>query len=214
VPRFSADVLQCLLDDMDRIVCSYHADVGRTGRNVADLIPGTSFFPGGTGLWRGNAYFGSIPLYFPELPVMLIGHNFDSIKAHGISQAKGGEVGSEFWKRLLGYLREAYLPPENCFFSNALMGLKPGSALGPMPSVPGYEEQCQAFLLRQIEIVAPRAIVALGGKASERIRRAAPKIPWMHAMHPSARELAPLSTRCQQITAQGSAIKSFLTALR
>jgi len=199
---------------MDRIVCSYHPGVGRTGPNVTNLIPGTSFFPGGTGLWRGNTCFGSIPLYFPELPVMFIGHNFDSIKAHGISQAKGGEVGSEFWKRLLGYLQGADLPPENCFFSNVLMGLKPGSALGAMPSVPGYEEQCQLFLLRQIEIVAPRAIVTLGGKASERIRRAAPKIPWRPAMHPSARDFAPLSTRCQRVAAQGNAIKSFLATLR
>ena len=52
------------------------------------------------------------------------------------------------------------------------MGLKAGSAVGDMPTVPGYEDECKQFLIRQIEIVKPSVIVALGQKAGKRVRAA------------------------------------------
>ncbi len=195
---------------MTRIVVDYHPAVGRTAPMVARLIQGTAFFPGGTGLWRGDGYFGPDPQYFPECPVMFVGHNFDSIEAHEASQSRGGEVGSFFWKILKGYLHAAALSPEECFFTNVLMGLKPGSALGPMPSVPGYQEQCLHFFLRQVAIVRPRAIVALGNHARALITKAARDVRVTQAMHPSAREFKHLSTRAARVAAQGVALREFL----
>ncbi len=113
--RKSRTVVKQLLDEMDRIVRDYHPDVGRTGRTVDDLIQGTSLFPGGCGLWRGDVPWGPMPEFFPESPVMLVAHNFDSIRAHEDSQTKGGEVGSAFWRVLISYMVGAGIDPADAF---------------------------------------------------------------------------------------------------
>lgn len=213
-PRFSKDVIQELVDDMFRIVKNYHESVRLTGRRVEDLIDGTAVFPGGSGLWRGDVCHGSLPEYFPESPIMFVAHNFDSVAAYDRSKRRGGEVDSSFfWKVLKEYLHEAGVRPEHCFFTNALMGLQPKSAVGSMPTVPGYEEQCREFLRRQFEIVAPLAVIPLGGKARDRVRRAAPELRTPHIMHPSAREFRPLQTHGERIKGQAAAIREFLASL-
>lgn len=118
--RLSRDVVQELLDDMFRIVKNYHESVRLTGRSVADLIPGTAVFPGGSGLWRGDVCRGPLPQYFPESPVMFVGHNFDNVHAYERARDRGGEVESFFWTVLKGYLHEAGIRPDDCFFTNAL----------------------------------------------------------------------------------------------
>jgi hypothetical protein len=180
---------------MQDLVVSYHPTVVKTGAAVSELICGTAFFPGGCGLWRGSMPFGRLPDLFPDAPVMLVGHNFDSISAYEESFRKGGEAQSFFWRILLDYLSQAGIEPERCFFTNALMGLKPGSAIGPMPVVAGYYDECLAFLKRQIELVQPSLIVALGQKAYSRVTTLQPSVPVIHLLHPSAREIKPLATR-------------------
>lgn len=108
-----------------------------------------------------------------------------------------------FWRNLLAYLSHAGLEPDECFFSNALMGLKPGSALGPMPSTPDYEDECQEFLKQQVQIVSPSLIVALGEKAFRRLSKLRLTVPCIRLLHPSARELKPLASRPSQIERQG-----------
>ncbi len=208
----SQSVIQELLTEMETLVRSYHPTVVTTGRTLDELIGGTAFFPGGSGLWRGVSPFGPMPAHFPEAPLMFIAHNFDSIRAHDKSKIKGGEGGSTFWRNLLGYLQHANVNPGNCFFTNALMGLKPGSAVGDMPTVPGYEEECRQFLVRQIEIVKPSVIVALGQKAGKRVGVVRPAVPWVVLLHPSARELVPLATRDERIAAQGKVLSDLLKA--
>jgi hypothetical protein len=208
--RLSNDVIQELLDEMDNIVSSYHKQVRRTARTIAELIPGTAFFPGGTGLWRGDTCFRPVPEYFPDSPVMVVAHNFDSIDAHDEYKRKGGEVLSFFWSRLKDYLEQARISPDDCFFTNALMGLKPGSAVGDMPTVPGYENECREFLVRQIEIVSPRAIITLGAKAADRVKSISSNLPWARVLHPSARELKPSATRAAFIAQQGTKIRDLL----
>ena len=205
-------MVQELLDEMDRIVRDYHPDVGRTGKRISELIAGTSMFPGGAGLWRSEFSFGALPEFFPDTPVMFVGHNFDSIAAHDASQQRGGEGNSTFWKILRGYLDVAGLRPDQCFFTNALMGLKPGSAVGPMPTVPGYEEQCRAFLLRQIEIVKPCAVIALGNSAEAQIKKSSPNVVWTRLRHPSARDYIPLATRRELVWRMGQALRTKLIA--
>ena len=149
-----------------------------------------------------------MPDLFPDAPVMFVGHNFDSIRAFDKSFDKGGEAGSEFWRRLLAILAGASLSPEKCFFTNALMGLKPGSATGSMPSVQGYREQCALFLLKQIEIVRPRAVVALGVKAESYVSKL--QQPWMKSLHPTDWHFRERITRHQRLNAQGESIAEFL----
>ncbi|HWW97217.1 MAG TPA: uracil-DNA glycosylase family protein [Edaphobacter sp.] len=166
--RNSTEVIENLLVEMNCTVLSYHVGVKCTGRTLAELIAGTAMFPGGTGLWRGNSNGGSLPEHFPEKPVMFIGHNFDSINAYDRAIRAKGEVDSTFWTNLQAFIHSASLDPADCFFTNALMGLKPDSASGPMPTCSNYEEQCLQFLFKQVEIVTPRAVVTLGGEAQKR----------------------------------------------
>ena len=219
--RLSSDVVQALLDEMNRLVVKYPAGVKRTGKAVAELIQGTACFPGGAGLWRGDFYGGPLPPYFPERSVMFIGHNFDSIDAHERAMANKGEVHSTFWKNLRGFLRNAGdLDPAVCFFTNALMGLKPDRPDGPMPDCTSYREQCRQFLIRQIEIVEPGAIVTLGGQAA---------VQWRHTnrlcrirleaghntavMHPSARPKDQKPDHDAWLRNQGEKIGRHLTTL-
>jgi len=202
--RTSVSVIQQLLDEMDSIVRDYHPSVGRTGKTVGDLIQGTSAFPGGSGLWRGTEPFGALPEFFPEDSIMFVAHNFDSKRAHDESKATGGRGSSLYWKILSGYVED----PTQCFFTNALMGLQPESAVGKMPRVPGYEDQCRAFLAKQIEIVAPRLVVALGKDAQKRLSKVIPGAPML--LHPSAWDFRPSATRSERVAEQAERLQTLL----
>ena len=108
-------------------------------------------------------------------------------------------------------LDAAHLEPDACFFSNALMGLKPGKATGHMPSVPEYKKQCESFLKRQVEIVRPSAVVALGAQATRYVS----KINGVHVqlLHPGDRCLSSLATRDERLVAEGSKLRGFLDSL-
>jgi uracil-DNA glycosylase len=210
-PRKSEEVIQQLLVAMHTTVTKYHPTVRQTGLTLSGLIPGTAFFPGGSGLWRGLENKGPLPTLFPDAPVMFVGHNFDSTRAFDRAFENGGEAGSEFWKRLLGMLTAAELLPEGCFFTNALMGLKPGSATGSMPRVRGYGDQCALFLQKQIEIVRPVAIVALGVKAETYVSKL--NQPWMKSLHPTDWHFREKATRQARLKAQGELIADFLNGI-
>ena len=210
--RESAEVVEELLGAMVKAVRSFHPTVGRTSSTIEGLIQGTAFFPGGTGLWRGRDNGGALPKYFPLTPVMFVGHNFDSERGYAESLTRGGEGEGTFWTRFLGMLQAAKLSPEECFFTNALMGLKPGKAEGPMPSVPGYRNECQQFLQRQVEIVRPCAIVALGSYANPFVSR----LPFRHVAlkHPSNWDFRTLSTQDVLLRAEGEKLRKFLDSLQ
>jgi len=206
--RRSTEVVGELLRAMTETVVSYHPTVGRTGATVEELICGTACFPGGAGLWRGKQNAGPLPEYFPEAAVMFIAHNFDSERGFAISRARGGEAEGEFWTRLLRVLDAAHLQPDGCFFSNALMGLKPDKAEGDMPSVPGYREQCQEFLKRQVEIVRPCAVIALGAQAIRYVANL--DIRHLQLLHPGDWRLRPLESRDKLLVAEGEKLHAFL----
>jgi hypothetical protein len=207
-PRKSEEVVQQLLAAMHLIVTNYHPTVKQTGLTLSSLIPGTAFFPGGSGLWRGLEPRGALPDLFPDASVMFVGHNFDSIRAFDKAFLNGGEAGGEFWRRLLVILAGASLAPEKCFFTNALMGLKPGSATGSMPSIRGYRDQCALFLQKQIDIVRPSAVVALGVNAEVYVSNQ--NQPWMKSLHPTDWYFRETITRRQRLIAQGESIAEFL----
>jgi hypothetical protein len=218
MPRLSREVIEELLDEMNRVVVDYPSRVERTGKTITELIEGTACFPGGTGLWRGDVYAGALPLHFPERPILFIGHNFDSISAHARAKENKGEVKSVFWNNLKGFLKDAgNLDPAECFFTNALMGLKSDKPDGTMPGCTGYQEQCQTFLLRQIEVVAPKAIVTLGRDAAiqrrkaHRLSNSVAVIKFVEIMHPSARPKDQRPNHREWMAIQGQKIRSLLT---
>lgn len=136
-------------------------------------IPGTAFFPGGAGLWAVQA---GAPL--PPMPlrgVMIVGHDFHSEVAFARSYAEGTEVpgspsGSGYrvaptWRSLLALLSEVGIAPEQCFFTNAYMGLRQGA--GTTGRFPGsldepFVERCRRFFQRQVAAQRPRLVITLG----------------------------------------------------
>ena len=59
--REARQVVSTLLTALSETVTSYHPEVTRTGSSLEELVAGTSFFPGGSGLWRGQAPGGALP---------------------------------------------------------------------------------------------------------------------------------------------------------
>jgi hypothetical protein len=207
-PRRSEEVVTRLLRALTDTVVSYHPTVRRTGGTMDGLIAGTSSFPGGTGLWRGQANGGALPELFPQNPVMFIAHNFDSDRGFALSYARRGEAEGEFWKRLLVLIDAAELSPDECFFTNALMGLKPGKAEGEMPSVSGYKDQCYRFLRLQVEIVQPRALIVLGVKAEKYVHGLG--CPTLISTHPKDWRFRELATQRERLLAEGKRIGAFI----
>ncbi len=214
--RASVEVIGQLLTEMNEIVKSYHPEVQRTGTSLNELIAGTAVFPGGTGLWRGGANGGPMPLLFPDHPIMLVAHNFDSVEAFHQAIAAKGEVNNRFWDTLLGFLESADVKPEECFFTNILMGLKPGSASGPIPHSDGYQQECLRFLAAQVEIVKPKIVVTLGQIAdtlwhkAQRRHNVLKLVPSTALMHPSARPKDQQPTPEIWMRTQGLIIKTLL----
>ena len=209
--RPAALVVQQLLDKMNETVKSYHSTVERTGTTVDKIIQGTSMFPGGSGLWRGPRNGGPLPSRFPDHSVMFVGHNFDSIKAYQRSHRLKGEVTKIFWKKLLQIVKFATLTPEECFFTNALMGLKPGSATGSMPTVPNYAKECTAYLAIQAKIVRPKAVIALGENAIRYVSTLN-DYPTFKIRHPGDWHFRELKTRQERLEVEGRALGVFLSS--
>lgn len=127
-------------------------------------IGGTAFFPGGAGLW--GAVPGQPLPFMPIGGVMVLGHNFDSETGFAASLRRGSEnLNGPTWRTLRTVLLRAGIALEECFFTNAYMGLKAGAqATGPFPGArdAAFVRRCQRFLLEQIRLQQPRLLLTLG----------------------------------------------------
>lgn len=131
---------------------------------VPKQIQGTSFFPGGVGLWVDQ--IGNIPP-FPVGGVMILGHDFHSFSGYEASRKAGKESDkSPTWKNLIELLQLVSISTEQCFYTNAYMGLREGSkTTGKFPGASSeiFKQKCQQFFLHQTSVQKPSLIVSLGG---------------------------------------------------
>ncbi|HZC05290.1 MAG TPA: uracil-DNA glycosylase family protein [Ktedonobacterales bacterium] len=161
---------------------------------VPACITGLAFFPGGAGLW-GAAIGRPLPP-MPVGKVMIIGHNFDSKDNYQKSLAKGTEnVNGPTWRTLLALLSACDIAPEDCFFTNAYMGLKAdtdkatgkNTSTGTFPGAGNhaFSYHCHAFLLKQIRAQQPRVVLTLGEKVLPMLAPLAPELTaaWRGASH-------------------------------
>lgn len=131
---------------------------------VPGRIPSTAFFPGGSGLW------GTEPDQpFPPMPVrgvMVLGHNFDCEAGFYYSLAHAGEnLRGPTWRTIRDVLTRADIAMNQCFFTNAYMGLIAGDK--PVGQFPGrnnaeFVRRCRQFLLVQLRVQQPRLVLTLG----------------------------------------------------
>lgn len=145
-------------------------------RPIREWIPGRAFFPGGAGLFFATRE-NPLPL-MPQRPIMFVGHNFDSETSYAESLKRGEELLSEgTWKGLLSLLYDSKINPTDCFFTNAIMGLFPGSeSVGDSPGFldSQFRSRCAEYLRFQISVVKPRALITMGLQAFQVTREACP----------------------------------------
>lgn len=131
---------------------------------VPEPIPGTSFFPGGHGLY--DAAEGRPLPPFPVGGVMVLAHDFHAETGYRESLALRRERATlPTWRNLVPLLREAGVDLGRCFFTNAYMGLRAGSAsVGVFPGArdAGFVAHCRRFLLRQLAVQRPALVLTLG----------------------------------------------------
>jgi hypothetical protein len=130
-----------------------------------------SFFPGGRG-YKGRS--------FPQAPIMLIGHNFDTEAGFRRSVARGSEdhLKMKTWVNMKeSFLPTARLSEDECFFTNFYLGAivhpapKPGEGqktknTGTFKCTPQYRASCVKALRIQVEVVRPKVVALLGGNVS------------------------------------------------
>lgn len=144
-------------------------------------IPGTSFFPGGYGLWRPDS--GQELPAFPVNQVMVLGHDFHSEAGYRESLKRGREAATQpTWRNLLSLLMRVGIAPESCFFTNAYMGLRAGDrATGTFPGATdeAFVQHCVHFLEEQIRTQSPVLILTLGIHVPPLLGRLAAALsPW------------------------------------
>lgn len=156
---------------------------------VPERVPGTTFFPGGSGLWRVD----------PDLPaqpvggVMVLGHNYDSEAGFARTFGRGTEVEvtdagelrvhTATFRGLIKLFTSVSVPWERCFFTNAFMGLREGDeSTGRFPGSRDSEfvDRCGAFLCRQLSIQRPAVVLTLGKWVPAFLARRSKQLtPWL-----------------------------------
>jgi uracil-DNA glycosylase len=100
--------------------------------------------------------------------VMILGQDFDNEhNTAAVIEADGENVfKNRTWINLRGVLEKAQIPLDDCFFTNALMGVRQGSrkSSGRSPGFesPAFLETCRRFFLEQVRKQQPRLILVLG----------------------------------------------------
>lgn len=124
-------------------------------------VDGLAFFPVGRGLWAaGNETL-------PKGGVLVLGQDFGDAEYTKTVVDKGGETpqASPTWRNLLKLLGDAKEPMGNCFFTNALMGLRVEKGMiGKAPGMKhdGFRQKCQEVFKEQLRLQQPRAVWVLG----------------------------------------------------
>jgi hypothetical protein len=132
-----------------------------TMKPVKNEIPGRAFFPVGNGTFNINDKTIS------DKDVMILGQDFDcDTNFCKVVQAGQEDIKKNpTWRNLLSFLESVDTAPDNCFFTNAILGVRKGDiGTGKSPAFKdkSFIQNCQKFLLFQLEIQKPKAIFVLG----------------------------------------------------
>ena len=129
---------------------------------VHGRIEGTSFFPGGDGLWRQDGENADLKIG----GVMIVGHNFDNVTGFDYSLSMGSEpITCPTWRNIAKLLKESEVKLEDCYFTNFYVGLMQSeSNVGIFPGSKSdtFKKKCLDLLEYQIAIQQPSVILTLG----------------------------------------------------
>jgi hypothetical protein len=149
---------------------------------VPEYLRGTAFFSTAAGLVIADPS-GPLPP-FPFGGIMFVGHNLDSETAFLRRLASGrAHAGRDrpmlTWRNLYRLLERASVSPEDCFFTNAYVGLKAGdepTGTFPGASDPTFSAWCRSFLNEQMAVMRPRVVASLGTDARQFVATMAPEL--------------------------------------
>jgi hypothetical protein len=153
---------RAFMDDIAQLTDLLHIPYPADIEPVFASLPGPAFFPGGSGLLPAQPDRRTLP----RRGVMVLGHNFGTVPYYAGLQGTGGEnlqVGT--WVALLGFLAACGIATEECFFTNALMGLM--RKQGNVGTVAGFEDKtyrlkCKDILHASLLLQRPRVLLVLG----------------------------------------------------
>ena len=166
-----------LFAKMDEMITSYPRDMVRVPWTDG-LIKHTSFFPGGYGFIKATT--DDLPAW-PEGKVMIVGNDWGNEKLfyQALLAQKKVEGDGPTWSGIRDLL-EGLINYEDCFFTNAFMGLRE-DALPWKGECPGrrdstFKAQCKAFLREQICKQRPGLILTLGRWIPDMLSNLAPNL--------------------------------------
>lgn len=125
-------------------------------------VTGCAFFPVGRGLWED----GDTSL--SNKKVMVLGQDFGTVqdvREKVLPQGKESVTGNPTWRNLISVLQSAGIREEDCFFTNAIMGLRLDGKNTDTPSAfkhPAFLAACRAFFIEQLKAQKPKVILTLG----------------------------------------------------
>jgi hypothetical protein len=127
---------------------------------ITERLERMAFFPGGKGtIDKSDSISGK--------PFMFVGQDFDCDQ--GFADTKNiKEVDIDkipTWRNLKDVLKDANIKPQDCFFTNAIMGLRvshTASGKSPTFKAPTFIKENQDFFLKQIQVQKPKVVFALG----------------------------------------------------
>ncbi len=133
-------------------------------------VNGTAFFPVGRGLWNDH------DTTLSTKKVMVLGQDFGTVAdmvgkvlPHGKEDVKGNPT----WRNLLSLLERAGIEQEDCFYTNAIMGLRQTGKNTDTPTAfkhPEFMKGCRVFFLEQLKIQRPSLVLVLGFRPVEFLR--------------------------------------------
>ncbi len=158
------EISKTLFKELDKIITSYPDGIVK---NVKSPLRGTAFFPGGYGTYLEN---NTVPS--PKPRIMILGQDYDNEhnyeKLYNTVHQSEVQGSNRTWNFLLNRILHEKINPADCFFTNAIMGLRTADSKNNGRSK-SFLKQNEMFLnenivffKKQLEIVQPKLIIGLG----------------------------------------------------
>jgi len=134
--------------------------------NVPCPLKGSAFFPGGNGLYYENETKEH------EIKYMIVGQDYDNEEKYDnlLKTEHQSEVSknNSTWRNLLILLKDCNIPFNQCFFTNAFMGLRAKATKNTGRSIlfqKRFEPEFKThslFFQKQVKLIKPKVIIAMG----------------------------------------------------
>ncbi len=137
---------------------------------VTGEIKGFSFFPGGKGTYYDSEESPDKSEKISDKEYMILGHDWGTLSYYNKDMNKPEskkDPTDPTCRNLKNLLEQVNIKPENCFFTNAILGVRKDIKITAKP--PAFEKEneeflryCRDFFKKQVSIQRPKVIFVLG----------------------------------------------------